>query len=116
MKEGIANNVKEASQHPLIATLNFLGGISGLLAGLTIVFYGGAMIEKLRTIDSRVSALEHTGSSAVREHVKEDDARELAILQRVIVLEEAVKRLTSIEGDVREIKATMRMLVDVKKP
>lgn len=123
MWETLKENMKEMSNHPVIAAMNFVGGVSGMLAMLTIVFFSGSIVEKIKSIDSRVTVLENNGSSFAREHAKEDNADKMAIVQRVVVLEEAVKRLTSIEGDVREINAHLKFLfpkdpgaIDPKRP
>ena len=100
------------TDHPIVALLNFVGGVSGIIAIGTLLTAGGSFIQKLKDIDGRVLRLENSGSSLTREHIKEDDAREIALLQRIVVTEEAVKRFASIEGDVREIKTQIRILTD----
>lgn len=102
--------MKELVGHPITALLNFVGGISGAIALATVIFYGGALIEKIHGLDARVAKIEGAGSDIVREHIKEDQAETKATLQRLAVVEEAVKKMSQIEGDVREIKTTLQWI------
>src|SRR5512140_2182677 len=51
---------------------NFLGGISGLFALVGIVFWGGGLVEKVKSLDGRVTAIEGGGSQTFKMHASAD--------------------------------------------
>ncbi len=62
--------------------LNFAGGVSGIMAVITIIAYGGQMYRQMQIDTRRIDSIEASGSPLVREQVKtlmnEADARRVA--------------------------------------
>lgn len=90
--------------------LNFVGGVSGLVALATLVFMGGSIVEKIRTLDIRVTAIENAGSSTLRSHIAADEKMDESINARLRMLEENILALHSIETKLESASTKLDML------
>lgn len=95
-----------------LALLNFIGGLGGLVAVATVVFYGGSMVEKLNSLDARVKAIETGGSPSLREYVKAAEQRaataEIKLREMDEAFKETSRRVVNIEMDMREVKTILK--------
>lgn len=103
-------NCMEKQTNKIVALMNLVGGVSGILALATMIFYGGALVEKIRGMDVRLTAVEINGSIQLQKHIVTDDQRTMDELQRLKEVEEAIKRMVNMESDIREIKVEVKYL------
>lgn len=103
-------NCMEKQTNKIAALMNLVGGISGVTALAGLVFYGGAMVEKVRSMDVRLSAVEINGSIQLQKHIVTDEQRTTDELVRLREVEDAIKKLMAIESDIREIKTEIKYL------
>ena len=99
------------------STFNFLGGISGLISIVIIIWKGGALNQKVESHETRIGNIEQTGSIGLREHVKGDDERvadmrlrETDMALRITHQEELTAKLTELFGDVKVINVKLDAL------
>lgn len=90
--------------------LNFVGGVSGMIALATLVFMGGALVEKMKALDIRVTAIESGGSSTLKSHVAADEKMDEAINARLRMLEENILSLHRIETKLETASTKLDML------
>lgn len=90
--------------------LNFVGGVSGMIALATLVFMGGALVEKMKALDIRVTAIESAGSSTLRSHVAADEKMDESINARLRMLEENILSLHRIETKLETASTKLDML------
>lgn len=90
--------------------LNFIGGVSGLIALATLVFMGGSIVEKIRTLDLRVTAIESAGSSTLRTHIAADEKMDESVNARLRMLEENIVSLHRIETKLETASTKLDML------
>lgn len=85
-----------------------MGGLSGILSILAIIFYGGQMAARLESHEARLTKIEDRGSSGLLQHELVDNERVSDIKARVSKLEEVVNgintSLSEIRGDIRGIR------------
>jgi len=74
----------------LSALFTFVGGLSGLIALGTLLVGGGKFIEKVNSLDARVSSIEKNGTTAFKAHESLDTEREISKDLRLKVLEENI--------------------------
>jgi hypothetical protein len=74
--------------------VTLISGIIGCISGLAclggMVWYGGALAEKVKSIGERVAYLEMMGSNTMQVHVKEDAQRDLNLEARVKRIEDVL--------------------------
>lgn len=89
----------------IVSTLNFLGGLSGLLSLALLVWKGGMIAQMVAQHETRIGLIESGGSGTVREHVKEDNER-IGDLKLRMVRQEDLNgsinvKLSDLVGEVR---------------
>lgn len=90
--------------------LNFIGGVSGLIALATLVFMGGSIVEKIRSLDLRVTAIESAGSATLRTHIAADAQMDESINARLRMLEENIVSLHRIETKLETASTKLDMM------
>lgn len=80
------------------AASTFIGGLAGLVSIGLVVFYGGALVEKVRGLDNRLTEIEKYAAPITREHMRMDDQRDLALESRVTRLEEMRTAIAEIKS------------------
>jgi hypothetical protein len=90
--------MSENRKSNLMAVLNAVGGISGILSIGLVIFSGGSLVEKVRGMDVRVQTLEATSGPSFHAHEAKDDDRDAAQNLRLEKLEAAVNALPRIES------------------
>lgn len=78
-----------------------IGGLSGLISILIVVFYGGAAIEKLRTLDLRVTDLEQHAAPVTREFMKASAMRDDQMEGRITKLEDLKTAVFEVKTDTK---------------
>lgn len=106
--------MSDTKQQRIIAGLNFFGGISGILAIATLIFYGGAMVERLRAVEIRVNVIEAQGSPTCQQHIATDNERFTSEERRMSEMEVVLKQYAAMAADIREIKTEIKYLRGVK--
>lgn len=94
----------------LAAILNFVGGVSGLLALGAIVFWGGALVEKVRSLDGRVAAIEALGSTSLQKHIASDEKIDEAHSARLRMLEDSISLIHRIDTKVETMSTKLDLL------
>jgi hypothetical protein len=90
--------MSENRKSNLMAVLNAVGGISGILSIGLVIFSGGSLVEKVRGMDVRLNVLESGGTGNFRAHEARDDDRDAAQNVRLDKLEAAINALPRIES------------------
>lgn len=79
---------------------NFIGGVSGLLSIVVLIWKGGALAQTVADHDRRISVFEVHGSVGLTEHVKYDDERVSNLKDRVTRVETALLNLAEMQKDI----------------
>ena len=93
-----------AKPSPVQSFLTWCGGVSGLLAISGMLIFGGRLLERVdnlertdRAMEGRLSGLEGGGSMEFQRHKSEDDARVIAIRERLAMLEKISESIPRLE-------------------
>ena len=98
------------------STFNFLGGVSGLLSLALIIWNGGTLWQMVHDHGRRIDSIEQSGSSGLREHVKEDTERVRDLQDRMKRQEEVSLRVVELSGDVKVISVKLDALKEAMIP
>lgn len=112
MKFREPNVVMEKVKSGLGTAFNFLGGLSGMVALLTIAVAGGELRKQVEIDTARISRIEQGGSPGLLAHERMDDERVTDLTRRTVALEEAVKQISDIRGELRSINTKLDMLTE----
>jgi hypothetical protein len=86
---------------------NAIGGVSGLLSIVLLVWRGGALVQQVNDHDRRIVAVEQFGSSALGTHVKYDDERVQTLKERTLRLENILVALPDLQREVAVVNVKM---------
>ena len=92
------------SSNPIVflqITGALIGGLAGLISIGLVVFYGGALAEKVRAIDVRLVEVETHAAPITREHIRVDDLRDADLAARITRLEETRQAINQVVSDLR---------------
>lgn len=107
-----SNRPEKTLGSSIYQVLNFMGGVSGLLALVGIVFWGGGLVEKVRSLDGRVAAIENGGSQTFRTHASADEKLFNAFDARLKLVEDATRAIHTVDKTVAEITVKLDNLKD----
>lgn len=86
---------------------DFIGGVSGLLSIVLIIWKGGVLWQMVSDHDRRIGDMERGGSVGLREHVKLDDERVREIQAQQAFDREIRQRLLA---DMSEMRSEVRVV------
>lgn len=99
----------------LVSVSAAIGALAGLLSILCVVWYGGALAERIRDHDRRIGTLETGGSIPLQRHESKDDTRVLEFGRRMDAQEAAIADLVKIKTDVAALNAKVDVLLGTRK-
>lgn len=79
--------MSDTSRQRVCSIFNFLGGVGGLIALATIVFYGGALVSQVKSLEYRVTIIESAGPATMQSHIALDEQRYIDHERRIEITE-----------------------------
>lgn len=118
-REETTADITEKFKRNIGAIATILTATLSVIAIATALQSSGAMIEKVRALDVRVSTLEKDGSVALQVHDKQDTSWHTLEDKRLDVhdlsIAETSRNISDIKSDIRELKTKMDLLLNSPK-
>jgi len=86
---------------------SFVGGVSGLVALLSVALAGGQYVRQLNVDTERITTIDNRGSSGFRAHVEAQAVRDATVSKSISNLEEQIRLNSEVRGDLRVINTKL---------
>ncbi len=89
-----------------------VGGAAGLISMACVVFYGGALAERVAGHERRLVLIEGLGSPTVQRHIDEDNTRVSEIRRRLDAQDAVLADLLKLKSEVAAINTKIDFLIE----